>query len=67
MVYNTLKKIFLGSNDLLTITMATLMHPFQNAKMDNNSMKVFFVFENIKKIWPNKKSKCKNDTYMLLC
>ena len=27
MVYNTLKKIFLGSNHLLTITMATMMHP----------------------------------------
>ena len=49
MVYNTLKKIFLGSNHLLTITMATMMHPFQNAKMDNNSMKVFFVLKNIKK------------------
>ena len=49
MVYNTLKKIFLGSNHLFTITMATMMHPFQNAKMDNNSMKVFFVLKNIKK------------------
>ena len=29
--------------------MATMMHPFQNAKMDNNSMKVFFVLKNIKK------------------
>ena len=67
MVYNTLKKIFLGSNHLLTITMATMMHPFQNAEMDNNSMKVFFVLKNIKKIWPNKKLKFKNDTYMLLC
>ena len=28
MVYNTLKKIFLGSNHLLTITMATMLHPF---------------------------------------
>ena len=37
--------------------MATLMHPFQNAKMDNNIMKVFFVFKNIKKIWSNKKIK----------
>ena len=47
MVYNTLK-IFLGSNHLLTITMATMMHPFQKARMDNNSMKVFFVLKNIK-------------------
>ena len=49
MVYNTSKKIFLGSNHLLTITMATMMHPFQKAKIDNNSMKVFFVLKNIKK------------------
>ena len=28
-VYNTLRKISLGSNHLLTITMATMMHPFQ--------------------------------------
>ena len=45
MVYNTLKKIFLGSNHLLTITMTTMMHPFQKIKMDNNSMKVFFVLK----------------------
>ena len=45
MVYNTLKKLFLGSNHLLTINMATMMHPFQKAKMDNNSMKVFFVLK----------------------
>ena len=43
MVYNTSKKIFLGSNHLLTITMATMMLSFQKAKIDNNSMKVFFV------------------------
>ena len=43
-VYNTLK-FFLGSIHLLTITMATMMHPFQKAKMDNNSMKVFFVLK----------------------
>ena len=55
MVYNTLKKIFSGSNHLLTITMATMMHPFQIAKMDNNSMKGFFCIKNKKKIWPNKK------------
>ena len=34
--------------------MATLMHPFQKAKMDNNSMKVFFVLKNIKKSGPIK-------------
>ena len=45
MVYNTSKKIFLGSNHLLTKTMVTMMHPFQKAKMDNNSMKVFFVLK----------------------
>ena len=49
MVYNTSKKIFLGSNHLLTITMETIMHPFQKAKIDNNNMKVFFVLKNIKK------------------
>ena len=45
MVYNTLKKIFLGSNHILIMTMATMMHPFQKAKMDHNSMKVFFVLK----------------------
>ena len=49
MVYNTSKKIFLGSNHLLTITMATMMDPFQKAKIDNNSMKVFFVLKKHKK------------------
>ena len=37
--------MFLGSNHHLTITMATMMHPFQKAKMDSNSMKVFFVLK----------------------
>ena len=45
MVYNTLKKFFLGSNHLFTITMATMMHPFQKVQMDNNSLKVFFVLK----------------------
>ena len=45
MVYNTLKKIVLGSNHLLTITMATMMYTFQKIKIDNNSMKVFFVLK----------------------
>ena len=58
MVYNTLKKIFLGSNHHLTITMATMMHPFQKAKMDNNSMKVFFVLKKHIKIGHNNKVKC---------
>ena len=57
MVYNTLKKK-LGSNHPLTITMATMMHPFQKAKMDNNSTKVFFVLKKLLKIWHNKKVKC---------
>ena len=47
MIYNTLKKN-LGSNHLLSITMANILHPFQKAKMDNNSMKVFFVLKNQK-------------------
>ena len=29
--------------------MATMMHPFQKAKIDNNSMKVFFVLKKDKK------------------
>ena len=56
-VYNTLKKILLGSNHLLTITMATMMHPFQKAKMDNNSMKVFFCIKKNKKTFDTIKSK----------
>ena len=45
MVYNTLKKIFLESSHLFTVTMATMMHPFQKAKKDNNNMKVVFVLK----------------------
>ena len=32
MVYNTLKKFFLGSNHLLTITMATMISKSQNGQ-----------------------------------
>ena len=35
-----------------------MMHPFQKAKIDNNSMKVFFVLKKHKKIWHNKKVEC---------
>ena len=44
--------------------MATMMHPFQKTKIDNNSMKVFFCIKNIKQIWHNKKVKCSNDSYI---
>ena len=57
MVYNTLKKK-IGSNHLLTITIATMMHPLQKAKMDNNSIKVFFALKKHKKIWHINKVKC---------
>ena len=58
MVYNTLKKIFLGSNHLLTITMATMIHPFQKCQNGQQQYEGIFCIRKHKEIWYNKKVKC---------
>ena len=47
MVYNTLKKNFLGSNHLLTITMATMISKSQNGQQQYEGL--FCIKKNIKK------------------